>query len=142
MGARARAQVGGRPAPDPADTERLKTALRTLRDERFRGSAAELAAALGLSQSGVSQLLSGRTSPSLATVRRLARLSGLTIGALLDGSTFEPLPHRALAAQIAADAGLPAAAIQAVLDEEATEDLPVLHWVRRIEAHAVLSKVA
>ena len=123
--------------------ERLQHTLRRLRDERFSGSAQQLARALSLSQSAVSQLISGRTTPSLGTLRRIARLSGLTIGALLDGAgALDAFPHRALAAQIARDGGLPEAAIQAVLASPATDDLPVLAWLKRIEATSILGAVA
>jgi transcriptional regulator with XRE-family HTH domain len=133
-----RDKVGGRPNSEEDDVKRLQQALRKLRDDRFAGSGVELARALHLSQSGISQLLSGKTTPSLATVRRIARLCGLSIGDLLDGREAEPFPNRALAARLAHDAGLPEHAIREVLAEAITEDLPAFTWLKRIEARAIL----
>lgn len=130
--------VGGRPALDEAQAERVVAAMRRLRDDRFDGNGSELARKLGLTPSAVSQAFSRKTTPSYPTAVFVARLLGTTVEALLSGTEDMRLPNRSIAARIALDGGVDPDGVSEVLEEEHPHDHPVLWWIDRMRARALL----
>jgi len=74
---------GGRPSLRPDQVQRVRSALRQLYRDRYGENATAMAAALGRSQSAVSQLLSGKNAPSYETAERVAALKGVHVAELL-----------------------------------------------------------
>ena len=106
--------------------------MRAQRDAAHDEKNTRLAAVLGISQSAVSQILSGHTRPSYGTAAALAADIGCSVDFLLS-------TPRERAAEIARDGGIPAAGIAAALAEPDDESRSVLWWLDRMRAHAALS---
>lgn len=115
-----------------AQIERVRSAMRAHRDARCGGNATKLATALGISQSAVSQILSGQTRPAYGTAAALAADMEVPVESILS-------TPRERAAEIARDGGLPASAIAAAMAEEDDGTRSVLWWIDRMRAHAALS---
>lgn len=71
----------GRPGLSSGHVRRVRSALRKF--VKTHPSAASAARALGLSPSAISQILSQKNAPSLATAMSLATAQGVALSALL-----------------------------------------------------------
>ena len=76
----------GRPGLSDEHAERVRSVLRHVRNERFDGNSSALGKALGMTQSAISQILSGKNGPSYSTVEALAELLGTDAAAVLSGA--------------------------------------------------------
>lgn len=74
---------GGCPGLAPEQARRVLDALQNLLTFRYGGNASALARDLDISQSAVSQLVSGKNAPSFATAERVAFLVDKPVTALL-----------------------------------------------------------
>jgi transcriptional regulator with XRE-family HTH domain len=72
------------PALSITEARRFVDRLRGALNDKFDGNQTALAKSLGVSQSAVSQLLSGKNSPSTDTARALGKLMGFDYRSLLD----------------------------------------------------------
>lgn len=70
--------------------ERYRSVLRSVLMTRFDGNQTRLGEAIGLSQSGVSQQLSGKNGPALETLLRLSELAGMSVAEVLTGDPVTP----------------------------------------------------
>ncbi len=119
-----------------AQIERVVHALKRRRDRVHAGNVLALAKELGISQPALWQILNRKTKPSYGTAEGLAKLEGVAVESILTGP-------KERAAALAREAGVPELAIRSVLDEpELDEPKPVLWWVDRMRAVALLGGVA
>lgn len=139
----------GRPSLPSDAVERVRAAMKRLRDERYEGNVTKLGKALGISQSAVSQLLADvpKNRPSFATTDAVARLLGVSVHELLSGPAeavvVEPdvYPNRARAVAAARLLGKDERAIERVRQipgSKSDEDRPVGKWFERIEAEETM----
>lgn len=84
----------GRPSLEDHEAERIREAIRELlRRPKYDGNMTALGDDLQVSQPALSQILSGKNTPSLPTARRVAKLLGVEIWVLL-GDVGADVPRR------------------------------------------------
>jgi transcriptional regulator with XRE-family HTH domain len=88
----------GRPSLEPEQAQRVLDALNELLRGKFGGNASALGRELTMSQSAVSQLVSGKNAPSFSTAERVAKVLGKSVLELLEGAP-RPEVDRDLLAQ-------------------------------------------
>ncbi|HEV8462111.1 MAG TPA: helix-turn-helix transcriptional regulator [Gaiellaceae bacterium] len=136
----------GRPSLPDEDAERIRSELQRTRDEKFAGNATRLAKALGMSQSGVTQIINRRNRPSTETAVALAQLLGVEVWQLMYGKTSgaaltitldtDIYPNRAraiAAARLLRRSEAAIARVQQRPGAKSDEDRPVDAWFHLIE---------
>lgn len=141
----------GRPSLPADEAARVKDALKRLRDESYGGNATKLGEALGMSQSGVSQIINGKNTPSFETAKELAKAIGVDVWALL-GREEEIIvldkdiyPNRARAIAAAKLLHMSENSIARVRDRpgaKSDEDRPARSWFRLIQAEHEMAEEA
>lgn len=122
----------------PAEAEKIRAFLRRVKTED-KLDGVKIGKKIKRSGPAVTQILSGKNTPSLRTARAIAALRGLTIWQLLDEDAASPqsvsrdrYPHRAIAVRIARIDGLSEEAIARAEEftlEGETADLGVCEWL-------------
>jgi DNA-binding XRE family transcriptional regulator len=115
----------------PEENERVRVALRQLLERHGKQTA--LAPRLGVNQSTLSGILTGRQGASYQLAVAAARLLGTDAADLLAGPRGRALDRRALAAELAREDGVLEAAIDDVLAEPLDEHLSTLSWALRMK---------
>lgn len=134
--------VATRPNRDTSRDTRIQRLLEDLRDNRFHGKQAEMARAIGVTPTTVSDMLSGKRGAGIDVLVLLADYLGISLDELVRGVPFRPdllvvrndrYPARAKAREQAREIFERADRAIAGHVYARAEDKPVEWWMRRIE---------
>lgn len=137
---------GGAPTISEADADRVRVVMRSLLTSERGYTVTSLAKALDVAQPSLSQILSGKTKPSVKTAVQLSLEAGVRLSALLP-DLFGPLalhvpkkyPSKAGAVLAALEVELPAEAIRLMLTDDPDHldrDPGPRWWLRRADLFA------
>lgn len=135
---------GGAPSMSEEDADFIRGVMREVM-HRLEMTTTALAKELRISQPSLSQILSGKTKPSMQTVVNLSMVSGVSPSALTPsilsafGAAPKKYPSKVQATWACLEVGLPAEAIRRMWDDDPdflNEDPGARWWFQRADGFA------